>query len=155
MGEKIRCPICGKWHIPLHKKNFCSLRCAYAAVRAHSALLRSESMSQTKYIKLKVDPRRLPKPLLAPTREVRAETPDDKAIRELYEAVQRQRAIGDRLREMAKKNGRKPFTPKEDAAIMQMANDGRSSRDIAEALGRPYPSVVARRKRIFFDLGVT
>lgn len=76
-------------------------------------------------------------------------TPEERGLKRLYEAAKRQqeqKALYENRKKEYHPNNR--FSEEEDAQIREMMKAGAAIREIADALGRPYPSIVARRKRL-------
>lgn len=99
--------------------------------------------------RLKVDPSSLPKPLLPPTREKHAESPEDAFYRKLAEAKKRQQQYDKKKpRNSHPHDG---YTKDEDALILEMDDSGAALEEISSALGRPVGGIRYRLARLRRD----
>lgn len=136
---------CGKT-ISGHLKGLC-LACRYAEIRRRHGT--DGNKKKTVGIRLRVDPSKLPKPPMPATKEYRGFTPEDMALKRLYEATKRQEKLKARFGNRKKQyHPHNYFTAEEDEKIREMIKAGSSIKEIAESLGRPYPSIVVRKKRL-------
>lgn len=124
------------------------LACRYERIRNPEKEAANEL--EKKRIRVRLDIAKLPKPILPATKPYRGWGPEDFELKRIYEAAKRQRKMQRQLTEQAKqvKNGKKMFTPEEDAAIRRLSKEGKSLKEIAQKLGRPYASVAARKKKL-------
>lgn len=136
------CSKCGRL-VSRYLKGEC-LACRYRAARS-----RAVGRETKKTMRIKVDVSRLPVPPRPATKGYRGLTAEDRTLKMLYEAAKRQQ--GQKARHGSRKKEYHPnnrFSEEEDARIREMMEAGATIREIADALGRPYSSVVARRKRL-------
>lgn len=149
------CAACGGMFPDARRKGpYCSLKCAYEAARVPGESKKKESGPARRKgtAVLKISPRRLPKPALPATKPYRGMTPEDAELKRLYEASKRQQEAEEQFAN--RKRNTRPndcFTAEEDAAIRRMSKEGKSLKEIARELGRPYPSVVKRKRRLDVD----
>lgn len=140
----MKCTICGaEYPDARHKGPYCSLRCAYEKNKVKEA-------QEPKKIRLRIDPRKLPKPPRPRTVEYRTKERPARALHLdgdwlLYDDVDG----AERLREHAERGRRnsikaRTFTPEEDAIILQLAEEGEtpnSSRKSWEGQPGQWPTI--------------
>lgn len=103
---------------------------------------------------LKIDPKRLPAPRLAPTKAVRINTVEDKDLRRMQEHAERVRDYEQLKQHHERKRkpggGRKPsvWTNEAVGALIRMNGEGKSGREIAEALGVTKEQVFVQKSKL-------
>ncbi len=142
-----QCSECGR--VISSKMHGKCMACRYAEIRRRHGT--DGNKKKTVGIRLRVDPSKLPKPPRPATKEYRGFTAEDMALKRLYEATKRQEKLKARFEGQNRKKQYHPhnyFTAEEDEKIREMIKAGSSIKEIAESLGRPYPSIVGRKKRL-------
>lgn len=123
------------------------MACRYSRIRRRHEL--DGDKKETAGIRIRIDPSRLPEPPRPATKPYRGFTAEDMALKRMYEAAKRQEEMKERFENRKKQyHPKNYFTTEEDEKIRAMVKEGISLKEIAAELDRPYPSIVARRKRL-------